>query len=63
MGEVTLWGRVSGEPDARDTYTNLRLAVDRVQIEGEEHLVKGKVLVRAPRYPAYMYGDERAICL
>jgi len=42
----------------RDTYTNLRLAVDRLQIEGEEHLVKGKVLIRASRYPEYMYGDE-----
>jgi len=58
QGEVTLWGRVVDEPDVRDTYTSLRLAVDRVQIEGKEHLVKGKILVRASRYPAYMYGDE-----
>jgi competence protein ComEC len=58
QGEVILWGRVVGEPDVRDTYTNLRLAVDRVRIEDEEHLVKGKVLVRAPRYPVYLYGDE-----
>jgi competence protein ComEC len=58
QGEVTLWGRVVGEPDVRDTYTNLRFAVDRVRIDDEEHLVKGKILVRAPRYPAYVYGDE-----
>jgi len=58
QGEVTPWGRVVTEPDVRDTHTNLRLAVDRVQIEEKEHLVKGKVLVRAPRYPAYAYGDE-----
>jgi predicted membrane metal-binding protein len=58
QGEVILWGRVVGEPDVRDTYTNLRVAVERVQLEDEGHLVKGKVLVRAPRYPAYMYGDE-----
>ena len=38
-GWVTLWGTVVGEPEVRDTYTNLRLAVDRVQIEGEEHSV------------------------
>jgi hypothetical protein len=55
--EVTLWGRVIGEPDVRDTYTNLRLAVDRVWIAEEEYLVQGKILIRAPRYPAYMYGD------
>jgi len=53
-----LWGRVVGEPDARDTYTNLRLAVDRVETEGGEHRVRGRVLVRAPRYPVYVYGDE-----
>ena len=58
QGWITLWGGLVGEPDVRDTYINLRLAVDRVQIEDEEHLVKGKVLVRAPRYPAYEYGDE-----
>jgi len=49
---------VVGEPDVRDTYTNLRLAVDRVRIEEENHSAKGRVLVRAPRYPEYMYGDE-----
>jgi competence protein ComEC len=32
--------------------------VDRVQIEGEEHVVKRIILVRAPRYPGYRYGDE-----
>ena len=32
--------------------------MDRALIEEEERLVKGKVLVRAPRYPTYMYGDE-----
>jgi competence protein ComEC len=56
--EVILRGRVAAEPDVRDTYTNLRLAVDQVRIEGEEHRVRGKILVRAPRYPAYAYGDE-----
>jgi competence protein ComEC len=49
---------VVGKPNVRDTYTNLRLAVDRVRMEDEEHLVKGKILVRTPRYPVYVYGDE-----
>jgi hypothetical protein len=57
QGEVVLRGRVVGEPDVRDTYTNLCLAVDRVQIDEEEHRVKGRVLVRAPRCPRYMFGD------
>jgi competence protein ComEC len=58
QGSVTLRGQVVGEADVRDTYTNLRLAEDRVEIEEEEHRVKGRVLVRAARYPVYMYGDE-----
>jgi competence protein ComEC len=58
QGWITLQGRMVGEPDVRDTYTNLRLAVDRVQVEDEVNVVKGRVLVRAPRYPAYVYGDE-----
>jgi hypothetical protein len=54
---VTVWGTVAEEPHVRDAYTNLRLPVDRPQIEDEKHLVKGRVLVRAKRYPAYSYGD------
>jgi hypothetical protein len=49
---------VVGETDARDTHTNLRLAVDQVQVEEEKHPIKGNILARAPRYPVYMYGDE-----
>jgi hypothetical protein len=37
QGKVTLGGRVVGGPGVRDTYTNLRLTVDRVRIEDEEH--------------------------
>jgi competence protein ComEC len=58
QGEVTLWGKVGGEPDVRDTYTNLRLAVNRVQVEEEEHLVKGLILIRVPRCATCVYGDE-----
>jgi competence protein ComEC len=45
----------------QDTYTSLRLAVDRVQIEDEQHQVRRSILVRGPRYPAYVYGDEREV--
>ena len=58
-GPVALWGRVVHEPDVRDSCTNLRLAVDRVQIEEEEHQARSKVPARAPHYPAHMYVDER----
>jgi hypothetical protein len=56
MGQTV--GHAVAEPDVRDAHTNLRLTVDRPWIEDEEHLVKGRVLVRAPRYPAYMNGGE-----
>lgn len=46
-----------------DAYTNLRPAVDRVEIEDEEHLVKGAILLRAPRYPAQTYGDELQVVI
>ena len=59
------WGKiegiVSGEPDVRDTYTNLRVAVAKIEVDGQEHGVRGTVLVRAPRYPQYDYGDELEI--
>jgi competence protein ComEC len=32
--------------------------VDRVQIQDEEHPVRGRVLVRVKQHPAYVYSDE-----
>jgi len=58
QGWTTVWGAVVAEPDERDAYTNLRLAVHRVEVDSEERLVKGAVLVRAARYPRYEYGDD-----
>jgi len=58
QGWVKIEGVVSGEPDVRDTYTNLRVAVSRLEVDGQEHQVSGTVLVRAPRYPEHDYGDE-----
>jgi hypothetical protein len=57
QAQVTLWGRVIGEPDVRDTYANLRLVVDRVRIEDEEHLVKGKLLLRARQLHLLQYSS------
>lgn len=56
---VTLTGLVSDEPDVRDTYTNLRVAVAEIRFEnGQATAVTGQVLVRAPRTPAILYGTE-----
>lgn len=56
--DVVLEGVVADEPDVRDRFVNLRVAVRRLQVEGTWHEVQGTVLVQAPRYPtAYAYGD------
>ncbi len=57
-GWVTLEGVVTGYPDVRDTWTNLRLRTDRLEVEGREVTVHGTVLVRAPRFPVIHYGDR-----
>ncbi|MGA9351094.1 MAG: DNA internalization-related competence protein ComEC/Rec2 [Anaerolineae bacterium] len=61
QGWVKIEGIVSDEPDVRDTYTNLRVAVARIEVSGQGRDVRGTVLVRAPRYPEYDYGDELEI--
>lgn len=58
QGVVCLEGVVRGYPDARDTYTLLRIEAESLQIEGERHPVHGLVQVRAPRYPEIQYGDR-----
>ncbi len=57
-GAVTLEGVVVDEPDVRDTYVNLRVAVEALRLEGaaEAIPVQGLVLVQAPRFPALNYG-------
>jgi len=61
QGWVKLTGVVRGEPDVRDTYTNLRMAAESLVLDDKEHAVTGTVLVRAPRYPEYRYGDRLEI--
>ncbi len=59
-------GLVSDEADVRDTAgkpprTSLQVTVSEIEVDGQEHKVKGAVLVRAPGYPEYDYGDELEI--
>ena len=44
-------GVVDGYPDVRDTWTNLKVEVNSMEVEGEQHQVRGSVLVRTPRSP------------
>ena len=57
-GWVTVEGIVDDYPDVRDTHTNLTLRAGSLQAEGPWRPVHGQVLVRAPRYPEYRYGDR-----
>lgn len=57
-GWVTLEGVVRDYPDARDTWTALTLDVEGLALEDQNHPAHGTVLVRAPRFPEYDYGDR-----
>jgi len=52
-GEVEIIGVVSKEPEPRDESSGLIISTR--ELNGAE--VSGTLLVRAPRYPAYQYGD------
>ncbi|GAB4437016.1 MAG: DNA internalization-related competence protein ComEC/Rec2 [Anaerolineae bacterium] len=54
-------GVVADEPDVRDTYTNLRLRAETIRRGDATQPVDGLLLVRAPRYPAYHYGDRLTV--
>jgi competence protein ComEC len=56
-GKVALRGVVSLAPDVQDKTTRLKLAVESIKIDGEWQTVSGMVMLYAPRYPAYSYGD------
>jgi competence protein ComEC len=57
-GWVTLDGIVQAYPDVRDTATHLRLKSRSIEIDGRVYPIEGIVLVRAPRFPEYQYGDR-----
>ncbi len=67
MERVVVEGVVTGEPDGRPSYTNLRLDVDSLypvveQSQPLSRTVEGRVLVSAPPYADVQYGDRvRAI--
>ena len=57
-GWVTITGVVAAEPAPQADLTRLVVAVDSIQVEGQPaEPVSGRVMLEAPRYPAYHYGD------
>ena len=52
-------GIVVAEPDVRDKYTNLRVQADKLSIADQPaRKVKGLVLVQAPPFSDFRYGDR-----
>ena len=60
VGEAAIEGVVIDEPDVRDTYVNLRLEVDSLQLKDSENSlqVHGMALAQVPRFPAFNYGER-----
>lgn len=56
---VNIKGVVVDEPEVRDRFVNLRVAVSSIENGvGDQTAVSGIVLVQAFRYPEVAYGDE-----
>lgn len=59
---VIVEGLVVGEPDVRDTYTNLRVEADHLLIsnlgDSVTRTVRGLVLIQAPPFTDFRYGDR-----
>lgn len=57
-GYVTLTGIISRDPDVRSQHVNLRVQAEALGRWNETTAVSGAVLVQAPRYGDYAYGDR-----
>ena len=62
QGEVILEGVITAPPDVRDSYTNLRLAVDKIRPAYDTSFlyreVHGLLLVKVPAGGTWRYGDR-----
>lgn len=59
---VNIKGVVIDEPDIRDRFINLRVAVESIELpNGDVQDVEGLLLVQAFRYPEIEYGDVLSI--
>ncbi len=58
-GQIALEGVIIGEPDERETYTNLRLRAEHLTLPDDtERRIEGLALVKADPYPRRRYGDQ-----
>ena len=59
--EMLVTGTLAEPPDYRDTYTNLRLAVEAVDSGSDDLPVTGTLLVRVPQNQVYEYGQRMRV--
>jgi len=55
---VTFRGTIESYPDARGTYTNLKVQATEIRAGGGWRPADGHVLVRTAPFPAFSYGDR-----
>lgn len=55
-GDVVAYGRVSAEPELRDTHVQLRVTLEEIVAADQSTPVDETILVRVPRYPLVPYG-------
>ncbi|HIC88074.1 MAG TPA: DNA internalization-related competence protein ComEC/Rec2 [Anaerolineae bacterium] len=59
QGKTTIEGLIVRPPEVRDTYVNLRVRAEQVEVGGQLHQVDGLVLVQTRRFSGeYRYGDR-----
>lgn len=56
-GKVSVTGYVSAEPNVRGTYTQLEITALKIEDDGVERPVYGKMLATVGHYPRHEYGD------
>ena len=60
-GWAELQGVVTGYPDIRDSWVNVKVEMEWIRIGGTQNAVQGSVLIRTSRYPEIRYGDRLSI--
>lgn len=64
---ATIQGVITSDPEVRDTYTLLRISLNKIKADSQWQNITGKVLVYADKYPDmendrdfpyYRYGDS-----
>ena len=56
--QVVVYGQVQDEPQVQDSHIQLRVAIEKVVVDGRSTELTDVILVRAPRFPLIPYGSS-----